>query len=178
MTIWMKMLRDFGLDFLRGMTRPTLWHWGRLKKHFLINILTPQHWICAPSPPSLALICTQASFSESVSRLEKELDQSVLQHSSLLHRAGAVKRLFDWTNQPIVAVAYLILCIKIRCFFVSAQGSTPVHVKVFFWPLDLWKSFFDSWTCESHFWQRTNQSNSDYWPIHWPVAMCAFNIPH
>ena len=152
MTIWMKMLRDFGLDFLQGMTRPTLWQWGRLKKHFLINILTPQHWICAPSPPSLALICTQASFSESVSRLEKELDQSVLQHSSLLHRAGAVKRLFDWTNQPIVAVAYLILCIKIRCFFVSARGRTPVHVKVLFWPLDLWKSFFDPWTCESLFW--------------------------
>jgi len=44
---------------------------------------------------SNSLVTGKASFSDSVSRLERELDQSVLQHSSLLHRAGAVKRLFD-----------------------------------------------------------------------------------
>jgi len=44
---------------------------------------------------SNSLALGKASFTDSVSRLEKDLDQSVLQHSSLLRRAGAVKRLFD-----------------------------------------------------------------------------------
>jgi len=44
---------------------------------------------------SNSLALGKASFTDSVSRLEQDLDQSVLQHSSLLRRAGAVKRLFD-----------------------------------------------------------------------------------
>jgi len=44
---------------------------------------------------SNSLALGKASFTDSVSRLEKDLDQSVVQHSSLLRRAGAVKKLFD-----------------------------------------------------------------------------------
>jgi hypothetical protein len=41
-----------------------------------------------------SLMQEQAQFSLSVSRLERDLDQSALRHSCLLSRAGAVKRLF------------------------------------------------------------------------------------
>jgi len=42
-----------------------------------------------------SLVHEQASFRDSLSRMSRDLDQSTVHHSSLLHRAATVRRLFD-----------------------------------------------------------------------------------
>ena len=57
--------------------------------------------------------------------LEKDLDQSVVQHSSLLRRAGAVKKLFDWSNWKCELVFFemkLLWAKHFHCLLCSAQS--------------------------------------------------------
>ena len=74
---------------------------------------------------ALKLSHAQANFTDSVSRLEKDLDQSVVQHSSLLRRAGAVKKLFDWSNWKCELVFFemkLLWAKHFHCLLSNAQS--------------------------------------------------------